>query len=385
MDIWNLHCTICGGPTGQRLWNEEDDDFIDFKELPGLTLDDTHWIGRSSVVVYADCLSLPGEFDDDTGILYATGDEVIGDEDGDDLLLEKRDPVLRPKDAPLSPLGRGEYICASADRMLVHELCIRLAASWTKEARPAAFRGDGLSNTAKFFWTNQGPGCIWAYEADMKLDDDEDYDTRAYLVKSRAAHKAARRPARINIADNWQNRKFLYGYSEDDTSSRAWQKSLYEVYYHQADYGITHLKRPDRFPDVHELPTELPVPSPSSFFPFNLPADIVLHLLSELDGPSMHALERTSRVWHDFLQSKLAQQHVWLPLLRKCHYTPTDADWTESADAIRQTLVSPERRATVDWRRYHIDCSRSSNMINRARIHCSVQIIGQWLGHFDPA
>jgi hypothetical protein len=292
---------------------------------------------------------------------------------------EVEDLVERPPDAK-SPLGPGSYDCDSfSDVWLAHEVCIRLAAAWAKESHPKVFPKESNLDPAKFLWDDIGPVCDWFCDASARQDHDA---ARAYRARSKAAKQAAGNPTKVDIAKNFTSEKFKYGYDPDDKDAFRWLDGCGQEYEHEKEYGVAHLKRPDRFPELHELPVDTPTfPSSSAPFPFHLPAEVVLKIVEESDDDTLNALERTSRGWRDFLRCRFAQRYVWLARLSGTNYTPTDADWTRSAEAVRQALATPERRASIDWRRYLSDCDRSLNLKNRQRIYESVWAISHWLDH----
>ncbi|EIN05201.1 hypothetical protein PUNSTDRAFT_137883 [Punctularia strigosozonata HHB-11173 SS5] len=187
--------------------------------------------------------------------------------------------------------------------------------------------------------------------------------------RSAWAKVKAKYPLQIQLWEGVDLLSLRYGYDADDEAGR-WIDGPDDEYVHEEENGITHLKRPDHFPPIHE-----------HILPFRCPSDVGLNILSYLDGPSLPALQLVSRAWRDTMCCRLAQRCLWYPLARQYRFTPTDTDWTRSAEAVRQTRSSPARRSVVDWRRHYKDCWNSLNMRNRTRIFRAVWNISHRLGH----
>jgi hypothetical protein len=170
-----------------------------------------------------------------------------------------------------------------------------------------------------------------------------------------------------------------------------WYHDNSEGYAHEEDFGITHLKRPDRFPRIHPAEFDSSISlSPASLFP-NLPLDIVISIVTEFeyDGSVIRSLECVSRSWRDFFRTPSMQYHYWYKrvLLYEGEFTPTAADWTESADAVRRALSeartdsSSESGMMVDWRRYYNDARKSPNIKNRGRMYDAVYTLDHLMGN----
>ncbi|EIN05151.1 hypothetical protein PUNSTDRAFT_137832 [Punctularia strigosozonata HHB-11173 SS5] len=372
-----MFCVICGGPCSEVFLNPSKTHYIQFNELPGLSHDDGIWLGRSLVAVYADCISPPGRFEGGgSGAVVAPRRDDDPAAVADQETLERDDPVNRPPNTR-SCLRSGRFEVHLTTGLLAHELCLRLAVCWARASHPRSFPSEGPALPAWYLWTNSGPVCAWAFQVHI---DDPDLVTMSHLVVSSPwTYQAAGKPPQRNYIRIMEN--FRFGYGDEDDPAGAWMDGFDErmEYVHEADFGIVHLKRPDHFPAVHDLPAGTPAAPPESVFPYACPADVVLQILARLDGASLRALECTSRAWRDFLCCQLAQHHVWLPLIRSSRLVPTDADWTRSADGVRQALASAER--VSDWRRHYRDCLKSPNMRNRARIARAVWALSHLLGH----
>ncbi|KAJ7587350.1 hypothetical protein C8J56DRAFT_78242 [Mycena floridula] len=75
--------------------------------------------------------------------------------------------------------------------------------------------------------------------------------------------------------------------------------------------------------------------------------------------------------WRQLLRSSSLQRAIWLKKAIEIGFTPTEADWSESAERIRGAMGSSSVEAR-DWRRYYRDAAKNSSMENRARIKKAV-------------
>ncbi|KAJ7587349.1 hypothetical protein C8J56DRAFT_78220 [Mycena floridula] len=132
----NMYCFVCGGPTSDQFCDKSSQDSTNvlFTEMPGLSLGDVHWI-QTSVVVYADCISPPGQYD-----WSSISAQPYEKSELKRISASLPDPVHLPDWAYENQPGRGNYDCSEQeDAPIAHELCIRLAAEWSKAWDPSQF------------------------------------------------------------------------------------------------------------------------------------------------------------------------------------------------------------------------------------------------------
>ncbi|KAJ7587332.1 hypothetical protein C8J56DRAFT_941708, partial [Mycena floridula] len=262
-----------------------------------------------------------------------------------------------------------------------HELCIRLAAEWSRARNPTRFNelgalGQGRTDASKFLWSVKGP--TTPFFCDLYLADG--FSEKSLAMRNKLGNPE--KQVRVVTAQVWwsDSVRDTFGYQKVP----AWRTGCQQDYEHEDEYGIQHLKRPDCFPDIHSV-DQTPTISIQSLFPIaarGLPLEIVLHIVEDtgLDD-DIFQLECLSRPWRDLFRTPLLQRQIWLKRVLQSGFTPTAADWTESAEKLRTALETDSNSS--DWRRFFKEAKKSLNMKNRTRLQNRVATIDRHLGHCD--
>ncbi|KAJ7587439.1 hypothetical protein C8J56DRAFT_1081673 [Mycena floridula] len=341
------YCIICGGPPGCIGYQVNPQGGFISHEIPGLTHGDMQWL-ETVVLLYADCISPSGGWHWSSWSVdaYAVTGHYYGNPQ-----LKPEDPIQVPNWASENRPGSGSYRCDADDSPpLAHELCIRLAAEWSRKLFPNKFGALEESRTepSKFLWSPAGPSTEFFCNLDLNRADAE---TIAFQAKGKKAWEELGHleSKGISIWDQDFPER-LYGY---DTLP-AWAQARDQDYNHEEEYGIQHLKRPDCFPQIHPLSesavaADIPIPTlfPVSVTP--IPLEIILHILTNV--ADLHALECLSRDWRSLLSSPSLQGQFWLKRAKRLGYTPTAADWTESAERVRAAMLASSGPGPVmNWK-----------------------------------
>ncbi|KAJ7583199.1 hypothetical protein C8J56DRAFT_953332 [Mycena floridula] len=392
-------CYICDGPIDSMTYCDREytefhqmkpDVWRSFHEMPELTEGDEQWL-TTAAVIYADCISPRGQIHHDFFLRpytnqkrfhYASEPDLITDI----LVLKPEDPVHVPDWACEHQPGMAKYQDVDGS-YIAHDLCIRLAAEWSRALFPSRFDKlgaltDGRTDPSKFLWNLSGPCQPFFCDA---IYEEEDEATRAFAKASAITLAKLGDLQTVRLSLFWSKGSpcgYIYVQPpwriEDDYDDHAM---------HRRVDGITHLKRPDCFPDIY------PIAEPIAFIPIqalfpstaSLPLEIILYILLDVVNDIDHAssdifsLENASHVWRDLLRTPLVQRHIWLKHVKDVGFTPNAADWTESAERIRVAMDQSE--LDMDWRRFFFDARKSLHMKNRLRIKKEVLLIDHGLGN----
>ncbi|KAJ7579768.1 hypothetical protein C8J56DRAFT_1104745 [Mycena floridula] len=367
----NVYCTICSGPPDATNAEDNDND-------SSVTTSDERWL-ETVVVVYGDCLSSPGSYDwcswsVNSGFFF-------------DHKKPLKDVILVPKWAAACQTGgSGQFDCSEGYVLMTHETCIRLAAEWSRAIHPSRYESVNVGHTdpSKFFWDSDNhPVCGFFADAQFKSDGPDDGILQAYQQKSRATFENVGQPlVSFRKVRDRMNKTFFFG--SDTGCAPDWRDGCEQGYWHDEDWGVTHLKRPDRFPEIHPLDSSSKVNPLSPLTDKGLPLDVVVQLFTEIDwdGSDIRNLESVSRAWRDFFHAPVMQHHFWYKRIKFSlgEWNPTEADWTQSAETVRAALKK-SNTMKMDWRRYYNDAGRSLNMQNRCRIRQAVLQLEEIMGH----
>ncbi|KAJ7588044.1 hypothetical protein C8J56DRAFT_940770 [Mycena floridula] len=167
-------CYICDGPIYNLLHAPS------VYQIPGLNEGDKQWL-ETVVLVYADCISPRGELDDDTFLLpYTKQQKYLRNSS------QLEDPVHVPEWACENQPGMAKYVD------LAHELCIRLAAEWSRELFPSRFNKfgalvGGRTDPSKFLWNIRGPYNGFFSDAEFRNEDDvtRDFAKASVMTQNR--------------------------------------------------------------------------------------------------------------------------------------------------------------------------------------------------------
>ncbi|KAJ7579781.1 hypothetical protein C8J56DRAFT_963581 [Mycena floridula] len=259
---------------------------------------------------------------------------------------------------------------------MTHETCIRLAAEWSRAIHPSRYESpQGHTDASKFFWDSDNhPVCDFLFE---------NGGSDAHTQKSRAIFEKLGEPSVSfdKVAKRMYN-TFFAGY--DKGRRPDWLDGCEQCFSHREEWGITHLKRPDHFPDLHPLDSSSKVMLISPLTDKGLPLDVVVYLFikTDWDGSDIRNLESVSRAWRDFFRSPAMQHHFWFKRINCSlgRWNPTARDWTQSAERVREALKEANI-VKMDWRRYYNDAGRSLNMQNRSRIRRATLQLEEAMGY----
>ncbi|KAJ7599066.1 hypothetical protein C8J56DRAFT_181359 [Mycena floridula] len=371
----NVYCAVCGGPPNSDDTEVEPDSDNDNRSF---TQSDEQWL-QTCVVVYADCISPPGSYDWSSYSVYG------GPTDHSKPL---KDPIQVPKwAADCQPGGSGCFCCHEdvVCAFMTHESCIRLAAEWSRALNPSRFESNNdHTDPSKFFWdANDQPVCSFFCNEELEAGsfDKDELALKAFHKKSKETYEKLGEPrTSFSLITERMSARFFFGYDE----MPDWREGCEQDYCHEEEWGVTHLKRPDRFPDLHPLDSSSDLDPVSPLTDQGLPLDVVIRLFTEIDwnGSDILNLELVSRAWRDFFRSPVMQHHFWLKQIvsSRGEWTPTEADWTESAEKVREALKAANT-VKMDWRRYYNEAGSSLNMQNRRRIRRAVLQLEDIMGY----
>ncbi|KAJ7595327.1 hypothetical protein C8J56DRAFT_852407 [Mycena floridula] len=385
-----IYCSICGGPPeveSEDLEAKPDDN----DNNASFTKSDNQWL-ETVVVVYGDCLSPTGIYDQGMWSVLTYPADVDDDDDNDKKPLN--DPINVPTWAAACQTGgSGRFFCYDhMDVFMTHETCIRLAAEWSRAIHPSRYGPNDTTDPSKFFWDSDNhPVSEFFYVSGGSAARRSEQDILdAYRQKSKATFEKLGEPS-VSFAEvtDRMRETFFVGY--DKGRRPDWLDGCEQCYSHEEEWGVTHLKRPDRFPNIHSLDESSSRVIPlSPLIDKGLPLDVVVHLFAEIDwnGSDIRNLESVSRAWRDFFHSPVMQHHFWFKRINCSlgRWNPTAGDWTQSAERVRQALKEANT-VKIDWRRYYNDCGRSLNMENRGRIRQAVLQLEEAMGYdvkLDP-
>ncbi|KNC99499.1 uncharacterized protein SPPG_04894 [Spizellomyces punctatus DAOM BR117] len=369
-------CCLCGCPVADIYRDIQECEELDNDGFNSLRHGDGTWF-KWGVALLSNMMSYPGMVDGHVLMVH----EIYGG----DIPEATYGPVYLPdfedaaedsdEDTPVGPFstsGDAEYTgldYLSGSAVIVHHRCLSLAVEWTNSESISDFFMSPTGSLLECSCMGRNIAYRDNTEDIVNNENKEEYDEhREHHFRNRRTKEAS-----IAAVDSFGSLSVDY---EAFERGRDWPRFMNDDDYRPENAWL--LTRPDRFPELPLVATKC-TPGVEqrqqhrSDDLARLPMEIILAILEFLisDERSFLHLQSASHFWRSFLvgDTGLLPQGVQALYRKRCAalaWVPTAVDVNRRAKQFDAVLDTGE---PIDWKSYHIACSRSPSMRNRNRMY----------------